>query len=660
MGDSIAIMPSGRAPFRCLSACICTLFFLLSLGLLSQPVFAQTTTQYNDIPATPVAIPDNGCAAAGTSVVRTFNVPTAYTVGDVNLGILLTHPWRADLRITLSHGAKTVTLTNAFGNDADNLNVTFDDEATGGAIGAHIINDPLTPIYNSTKTPANPLNAFDGDPAVGTWTLTICDQADQDIGAYSQATLSVTSQAPGADLSLTKTVSNATPASGGTTDYTLTVTNAASSTATANGVVVRDILPAGTTFNSVVSGTGTYTSGTGLWAVGSIPIGATRNIVIRVNLTASAATPIQNVAEITASSVPDPDSTANNGVTTEDDYASIGFVVAGTRVAGTAPVLSCPSGSRLFDWDTTAPTWTAGSLNNSYALTGVGNINYTLANPGIWLNNATYGGQSPTRQATLNGSFTGQNSLWMGVNLVNLSQSATATITLPTAVSGAQFRIFDVDFGAAQYADRVTVTGTFNGAAVAPPILTNGIANYVIGNTAYGDAASADTQANGNVVVTFQNPVDTITISYGNHITAPADPGQQWITLHDLTFCNPVANLSVTKISSVVSDGVSATNPKSVPGAVVRYCILVSNAGSGTATNFVVSDPIPSNVTYVTGSMASGANCGTATTPEDDNAAGADETDTIGMSITGTTMAGSATSLAPAASFAMTFNATVN
>ncbi len=621
---------------------------------------AQVATNYNDTPAAAVAIPDNGCAAAGTSVVRTFNVPTSYVISDVNLGILITHPYRGDLRVILSKGATSVTLINGSGGVADNLNVTFDDEATGGAIGSHGTDDPTTPIYNSTKTPAAGLTAFDGQNATGAWTLTICDQQGGDLGNYVRSTLTVTSApASYADLSLTNTVSNATPTSGGTTDFTLTVTNSATSPTAAAGVTVNFPVPLGTTFNSVV-GAGTYNSASGVWTVGAIPVGATRTIVIRVNITAGASATLLSIAEVAASSVVDLDSVPNNGLTNEDDYAARSFTVAGARAAGTPPALTCPAGSSLFDWDTTAPTWTAGSTSNSYALTNVGNITYTLANPGAWLNNATYGGLAPTRQSALNGSFTGQNSLWMGVNLTNSSQVATSTITLPTAVPAAQFTIFDVDFGAAQYADRVTVAVTFNGSAVTPPVLTNGIANYVIGNTAYGDAASANTQANGNVVVTFQNPVDTIIISYGNHSAAPSDPGQQWISLHDLTFCNPVANLSVTKMSSILTDGISASNPKSIPGATVRYCITVTNAGSGTATNINVSDPLPGNVTYIAGSMLSGVNCAGAATAEDDNNTGADETDPFGMSIAGTTITGTATTLAPSSSMAMVFNATVN
>lgn len=61
------------------------------------------------------------------------------------------------------------------------------------------------------------------------------------------------------------------------------------------------------------------------------------------------------------------------------------------------------------------------------------------------------------------------------------------------------------------------------------------------------------------------------------------------------------ADLTISKLSRVVSDGVSATNPKAIPGAVIEYCIVVENAaGAATATNVSVSDDIGAigNVTY--------------------------------------------------------------
>lgn len=330
-----------------------------------------------------------------------------------------------------------------------------------------------------------------------------------------------------------------------------------------------------------------------------------------------------------------------------------------TGTAGTPPTLVCPVGTALFDWD--AVTWAAGSMNNSYSVAGIGNINFAVSiSGGVFLSNATYGGQAPARQNVVTGGITpAQYSLFEIADFTSQSGTATTTITLPTAVPGAQFRIFDIDFGSAQFADLITITGSYHGSPVSAT-LTNGVANYVIGNSIYGNTLSDDNSGNGNAYVTFSSPVDTINITYGNHSIAPANPGQQAVSIHDITFCNPQADLSVTKTSTTVSDGHNPTNPKSIPGAVMRYCILVSNAGSGTATTISTEDTVPSTLTYVPGSMYSGADCANATTAEDDDALGADEIDPFGISISGTTITGIAASLAVNATFAMVFNAVVN
>lgn len=122
-------------------------------------------------------------------------------------------------------------------------------------------------------------------------------------------------------------------------------------------------------------------------------------------------------------------------------------------------------------------------------------------------------------------------------------------------------------------------------------------------------------------------------------------------------------NLTVAKSSSVVGDGISGANPKSLPGAIVQYCVLVTNtgtAGTANSTNVAASDTLPANVTYIAGSLLSGTTCAGATTPEDDDAAGADEIDPFGMSISGSTISGTAATLAPLGTFAMVFRATVN
>jgi uncharacterized repeat protein (TIGR01451 family) len=180
------------------------------------------------------------------------------------------------------------------------------------------------------------------------------------------------------------------------------------------------------------------------------------------------------------------------------------------------------------------------------------------------------------------------------------SDVSTTVITMPGAVPGAQFKLFDVDFGSGSYADKVTVTGTFNGLPVTPT-MTNGISNYVVGNTAIGDAGATDTTADGTVTVTFASAVDTITVVYGNHTTAPANPGNQWMSIHDITFCKPQVALALTKVTAVYDDSV---NPVfATPGNDVTYTIALSNSGTGSVTSdtvFIV-DPLPAQLTFFNG-----------------------------------------------------------
>ncbi|MEM7779866.1 MAG: hypothetical protein AAF697_05685 [Pseudomonadota bacterium] len=60
------------------------------------------------------------------------------------------------------------------------------------------------------------------------------------------------------------------------------------------------------------------------------------------------------------------------------------------------------------------------------------------------------------------------------------------------------------------------------------------------------------------------------------------------------------AELSVVKSSRIVSDPVNGvTDPKAIPGAVIEYCIVVSNAaGAADATSVVVNDDLPADVTF--------------------------------------------------------------
>ncbi|VWX59102.1 proprotein convertase P-domain-containing protein [Sphingorhabdus sp. 109] len=610
---------------------------------------AQTVNTYSN--SSTVSIPDNACPA---TVDRSFSVGTSYIIGDVNIGVLLDHTYRRDLEISLTSPSGTVvTLMDYVGGGANNLNVEFDDEGNDGDIASHTSNDSLTPVYASSRTPQGSLSAFDGENAFGTWTLKICDQQRIDTGSFRRADLYITEKAPSADLSISKSFGATSTNTG---KYTLSVTNAATSELTATGVTVSDNLPSGVTLTGT-SGTGTYSGG--IWTLGTaIAPGQTITIELNVNITASSGT-ITNVAEIRSSSAYDHDSTPNNGVTSEDDYASVSFT-AGSRLPGYIPPLTsvCSISNQLqFSW-ASPTTWSpSGSLSQSYNVSGLGNVLFNVTQPPNGFVNST----PEITTSNSGGGASGTRALYFYMNNGNETHSSSTTFTLPTAVPGLQFRIFDIDYAANQFTDRVTITGTYNGASVLPT-LSNNTANYVSGNSVIGDGASGATDPYGNVVVTFTSPVDSVTVVYDNYPpTTPTSSGNQAMSIHDITFCRPTTTLSVTKISSIISDPVNGSdNPKRIPDAIVQYCILISNSGGTTADSIVATDNLTGPFTYNPGSMRSGSNCGSAATAEDDDATGSDESDPYGAYISGSTITATATSLAAASSFALTFQVTID
>ncbi|MBN8809334.1 MAG: DUF11 domain-containing protein [Sphingomonas sp.] len=113
--------------------------------------------------------------------------------------------------------------------------------------------------------------------------------------------------------------------------------------------------------------------------------------------------------------------------------------------------------------------------------------------------------------------------------------------------------------------------------------------------------------------------------------------------------------LTVTKSALVLSDGVNLTNPKSLPGAVVQYCLVANNATLLTAANNVVlTDVIPSNTTYVAGSTQVGLPGGTCTL------AGAVQDDATVFNATTKTITTAIGTLAGGASTAVSFRVTIN
>lgn len=114
------------------------------------------------------------------------------------------------------------------------------------------------------------------------------------------------------------------------------------------------------------------------------------------------------------------------------------------------------------------------------------------------------------------------------------------------------------------------------------------------------------------------------------------------------------AALTVTKTSRLLTDPLNgSTNPKAIPGAEIEYCIIVANAaGSATATNVAISDPMPAGTTY---SSAYGTFLNGTVTSGTCNTDG-----TAGGSFASNTVSGTLASVAAGETKTLRFRATIN
>lgn len=159
---------------------------------------------------------------------------------------------------------------------------------------------------------------------------------------------------------------------------------------------------------------------------------------------------------------------------------------------------------------------------------------------------------------------------------------------------------------------------------------------------------------------------DTLTVTGTSYADATKTANVQWTT----TVTAPVLAITKELVRVVHPEGVlnyseSPCTPANkstgagcsyYPGSVVTYQITATNNGAGNLTNLVITDPIPANMTYKTGTIRAGTSVGTlsARTDEADGDGGRYDGGAI-MSGTGSTI-----NLGPGATWVVEFQATIN
>jgi len=582
-------------------------FFLAGLlasllaGLVSVAAYGQTSTYTN----TTVATINGGTACGGGEFTRTFVVPGSdnFTINDLNVGFLASHTWRGDIQLDLSSPAGTsvrLINTNTGSGNQDNYTIEMDDgAATLVNTAPHDTNDSLTPPppYENSVRPNNALSAFNGENSVGTWTMTMCDAfPSADDGQFLRADLYFT-HAVGADLDLSIATSSLAPPIGTNVVLTYTITN--SGPLPTSGVTADVNLPSGLSYASD-NGAGAYNSSTGLWTISGALLGsstATLQITAFVNSSGSFAI----VSEILTSGQVDPDSTPGNGNTGEDDYAALTLV----PITPAVPTLSCPGAPTILDWENIV--WTAADLTNTYVIAGETIVITVTDADNSLLSDPAFGGQTPAEAINdTGGLIPGQSDLHFLRNPTTSASTVDIVYTLGVAGVGVdkmQLSIFDVDFGNNQFVDQVTVTGTLGGVSVTPTLFTSA-SNSASGNVVTGNAGANATQSIGNMTLEFNSAVDTVTISYGNDVSAPANPGNQGIAIHDLNFCPVLAAELTGQKTAAVYDPLSV-GLYMVPGNDVVYTITFTNIGGGAADSDSVEivDAIPAEIEFYNGDI---------------------------------------------------------
>lgn len=130
---------------------------------------------------------------------------------------------------------------------------------------------------------------------VNSATLTSLDQFDTN-GQNDSQSVTITPQV--SELSVTKTVNNATPHKNDTITFTIEVSNTGPDAAT--NVEVTDLLPAGLQFQGVTEPSGSeYDETTGKWTIDSIASGATATLTLTATATTSGVK--TNTAQVTDS-----------------------------------------------------------------------------------------------------------------------------------------------------------------------------------------------------------------------------------------------------------------------------------------------------------------------------------------------------------------------
>ena len=212
-------------------------------------------------------------------------------------------------------------------------------------------------------------------------------------------------------------------------------------------------------------------------------------------------------------------------------------------------------------------------------------------------------------------------------SITSNTRTIRLTIAFAAPVRDIIVNSHDLDYASNQFRDWLHVTGT-DGTSTFVPVLsapagnnngtgartaTGSSVNFgastspfsLTSNEGTGNATSADTGVTtGDVVISFAQPVTTITMSYGNFPlqSGESTTGQQRVGISQVRFC-PMPALAVAKTSAPFITTAGSADRFNAPGSDVAYTLTVTNSGGSPVDlgSLVLTDVLPANVTFYNG-----------------------------------------------------------
>lgn len=219
---------------------------------------------------------------------------------------------------------------------------------------------------------------------------------------------------------------------------------------------------------------------------------------------------------------------------------------------------------------------------------------------------------STARHLVFGGTFTGRTT-----SITGTSRIITVTFTFPAPVVSFSLNADDIDYGANQFRDWVNISGS-NGTTTFTPTMTTQWGNNNAGtSTATGSSIGFGVRTNaptlssaqqmvgmgtsdigtatGRFTAEFAQPVNSVTLRYGNY-PGESTTGQQAMGISGITFCE-MPEVTFAKTSAPVAGTLGSFN---LPGNDVIYTLTVTNP-TGTsidAGSIVLNDILPANMIF--------------------------------------------------------------